>query len=118
MKISIADISAPVNGLVPPLKGADVFISTILASALELKIGTVTAAKEAGIKRFVPCESGTIYLPKGYDEAKDRICLSSPSQVPREENVQNTRNFDERRCGVERRCPQPYQAAFRSLHVH
>ncbi|KAE9376097.1 isoflavone reductase family protein [Stipitochalara longipes BDJ] len=72
VRILIADISSPINELVPLLKGFDIFISAISGGALLAQMGIVTAAKEAGIKRFVPCGFATICPPGGVMKLRDQ----------------------------------------------
>lgn len=55
VKIVVADINAPVDELVPLLKGVDVTISAIDAGSQLAQRNLATAAKKAGVKRFVPC---------------------------------------------------------------
>ncbi|PMD53509.1 uncharacterized protein K444DRAFT_646709 [Hyaloscypha bicolor E] len=60
VKILIADISSPIEELATLLKGVYVFISAISRMALMEQVSVVMAAKEAGVKRFVPCGFATV----------------------------------------------------------
>ncbi|KAF7327144.1 Glycoside hydrolase [Mycena kentingensis (nom. inval.)] len=72
--IRVAEPTGPVDELAAALQGADVVISTIGASGQLDQIPLVTAAKQAGVKRFVPCAFITVAPPGGAmllrDEAK------------------------------------------------
>ncbi|OTB00567.1 hypothetical protein M426DRAFT_15375 [Hypoxylon sp. CI-4A] len=54
-----ADLRGPKEDLVSILKGVDVVISTIIYTNLDDQIPLAEAAKEAGVKRFVPSEFST-----------------------------------------------------------
>lgn len=63
MIIRFADLSGPSEALVSALSGVDVLISAISAgSQLEQK-ALASAAREAGVKRFLPCGFTTIAPP-------------------------------------------------------
>ncbi|KAN0112330.1 isoflavone reductase family protein [Hyaloscypha variabilis] len=72
VKVLIADISSPIDELVPLLKGFDVFISAISGMALLAQMNIVSAAKEAGVKRFVPCGFATVCPPGGVMKLRDQ----------------------------------------------
>ncbi|PGH27363.1 hypothetical protein AJ80_00841 [Polytolypa hystricis UAMH7299] len=59
------DLEAPLQTLVAALKDIDILISAIGPMALLTQIPLATAAKEAGVKRFVPCAFITIAPPDG-----------------------------------------------------
>ncbi|KAH6666963.1 isoflavone reductase family protein [Halenospora varia] len=63
VKILIADISSPADDLVSVLSGTDVLISTIGGMAQLAQMNLVTAAKKAGVKRFIPCDFASICPP-------------------------------------------------------
>ncbi|KAK6971974.1 glycoside hydrolase [Favolaschia claudopus] len=72
VKIVIVDIvSAPIEDLVKVLTGIDVFISAIDAMGQSSQLRLVTAAKEAGVKRFVPCAWITVCPPGGVMKLRD-----------------------------------------------
>lgn len=76
IKVVAADLSGPQEDLVAVLKGADVVISAVTASALKEQIPLASAAKAAGVKRFVPCSFATVSAPRGVmklSEIKDDI---------------------------------------------
>lgn len=50
-----ADLKGPKQALADILTGIDVVISCVPFSALQDQIPFAEAAKEAGVKRFVPC---------------------------------------------------------------
>ncbi|KAI1208502.1 NAD(P)-binding protein [Annulohypoxylon truncatum] len=54
-----ADLTGPKEELVKILTGADVVISCIVFSSFNDQIPLAEAAKEAGVKRFVPCDFAT-----------------------------------------------------------
>lgn len=64
MSIIVGDVAAPAAELVPHLKGVDIVVSALGPNAQLAQIGWVDAAKEAGVKRFVPCGYTTI-SPRG-----------------------------------------------------
>ncbi|KAJ7055592.1 hypothetical protein C8F01DRAFT_1030149 [Mycena amicta] len=53
--LRVVDIEGPLQHVVDALKGVDVLISTIDAGSQLAQLQLATAAKEAGVKRFVPC---------------------------------------------------------------
>ncbi|KAK7423063.1 hypothetical protein QQZ08_009230 [Neonectria magnoliae] len=65
-----ADLQGPQESLVRILKGIDVVISTIHYQALGDEIPLATAAKAAGVKRYVPCFFATV-APKGIMHLRD-----------------------------------------------
>jgi hypothetical protein len=66
------DLSGPHATLVDQLKNMDVLISCITWEHLEDQITWIEAAKEAGVKRFVPSE-WVGPAPKGIINIKDRV---------------------------------------------
>ncbi|GJC86274.1 isoflavone reductase-like protein [Colletotrichum liriopes] len=60
-----AECSGSEAALVQTLQGADVVISAVSAYALKDQIPLATAAKKAGVKRFVPCSFATVTPPRG-----------------------------------------------------
>ncbi|KAK6971953.1 glycoside hydrolase [Favolaschia claudopus] len=72
LKIRIVDIvEAPVEDLVQVLNGIDVFISAIDMMSQLSQLRLVTAAKQAGVKRFVPCAFITVCPPGGVMPMRD-----------------------------------------------
>jgi len=71
IKIRVGDIGGPIEGLVDILAGVDVLISAIDAMSQLAQIQLVTAAKEAGVKRFVPCAFTTVAPPGGVMALRD-----------------------------------------------
>ena len=70
------DLSCPHQKLVNQLKDVDVLISCITWEHLDLQLPWIEAAKEAGVKRFVPSEwVGS--CPKGVHWIKDHVCICS-----------------------------------------
>ncbi|KNG81811.1 isoflavone reductase family protein [Aspergillus nomiae NRRL 13137] len=65
VKIIAADITGPVDELANILRGFDVVISAIDALSMHLQENLVTAAKQADVKRFVPCSFITVCPPGG-----------------------------------------------------
>ena len=78
VKILVADISSPVEELVPLLHGVDIFISAISGMALLEQMGIVTAAKRAGVKRFVPCAFATVCPAGGVMRLRDQVSPRNP----------------------------------------
>lgn len=76
VKILIADISSPVEELVPLMHRVDIFISAISGTALLEQMGIVTAAKRAGVKRFVPCGFVTVCPAGGVMRLRDHVSLA------------------------------------------
>jgi hypothetical protein len=63
-------VAAPAAELVPHLKGIDIVVSCLGANAQLAQLGWVDAAKDAGVKRFVPCGYTTI-SPRGAMRIRD-----------------------------------------------
>ncbi|KAH9890175.1 NAD(P)-binding protein [Xylariomycetidae sp. FL2044] len=75
IKVVLADLTGPKQDLVRVLQGADVLISCIVAFKLLDQIPLAEAAKEAGVKRFVPCNFSTP-APRGvtyFTDQKDDV---------------------------------------------
>ncbi|OJD30594.1 isoflavone reductase family protein [Diplodia corticola] len=60
VKVVIADINGPTEELVSIQTGVDVTISAIDAMSQLAQMNLATAAKKAGVKRFVPCAWTTV----------------------------------------------------------
>jgi len=60
VEIRVVDIAGSIDDLVSALSGIDVFISAIDADTQLAQNNIATAAKKAGVKRFVPCGFTTI----------------------------------------------------------
>ncbi|KAJ6605407.1 hypothetical protein DFH09DRAFT_1121335 [Mycena vulgaris] len=71
VKIRIVDIGGPIEALVESLAGIDVLISTIDAMSQLAQLSLATAAKQAGVKRFVPCAFITVAPPGGAMALRD-----------------------------------------------
>ncbi|KAJ7982981.1 hypothetical protein DFH06DRAFT_978420 [Mycena polygramma] len=71
IKIRIADIEGPVEKLVESLAGVDILINAIDAMSQLAQLQLATAAKEAGVKRFVPCAFTTVVPPGGIMAMRD-----------------------------------------------
>ena len=76
VKITVADITGPVDELATVLRGFDVVISAIDALSMHAQENLVTAAKQAGVKRFVPCAFITVCPPGGVFRLRDEVFLS------------------------------------------
>lgn len=77
VSIRIADIAGPVDELAVQLEGVDILISAIDARSLLSQIDLATAAKKAGVKRFVPCNFASITPPGGVMLLRDLVSLST-----------------------------------------
>ncbi|GAB1196479.1 hypothetical protein APSETT444_005750 [Aspergillus pseudonomiae] len=71
VKIIAADITGPVDELANILRDFDVVISAIDALSMHVQENLVTAAKQAGVKRFVPCAFITVCPPGGVFRLRD-----------------------------------------------
>ncbi|KAJ7157946.1 hypothetical protein C8R43DRAFT_1095980 [Mycena crocata] len=65
VKIRVADIGGRIEELVRVLEGMDVVVSAIDALSQLAQLQLATAAKQAGVKRFVPCAFTTVAPPGG-----------------------------------------------------
>ncbi|KAJ7769312.1 hypothetical protein B0H16DRAFT_1517440 [Mycena metata] len=72
VNIRVANIEGPIEDLVDVLSGVDVLISAIDSGNQLAQIQLATAAKEAGVKRFIPCAFITITPPGGVMALRDR----------------------------------------------
>jgi len=72
VNIRVADIEGPLEDLVKSLAGVDVLISAISAGGQLAQLQLATAAKEAGVKRFVPCAFTTVAPPGGVMSLRDQ----------------------------------------------
>ncbi|KAK6816110.1 hypothetical protein RU639_009054 [Aspergillus parasiticus] len=71
VKIIATDITGPVDELASILRDFDVVISAIDALSMHAQENLVTAAKQAGVKRFVPCAFITVCPPGGVFRLRD-----------------------------------------------
>ncbi|KAJ7764698.1 hypothetical protein B0H16DRAFT_1673933 [Mycena metata] len=72
VNIRVADIEGPLEKLVKTLAGIDVLISAIDTGGQLAQLQLATAAKEAGVKRFVPCAFTTVAPPGGVMALRDQ----------------------------------------------
>lgn len=82
VRIVAADLRGPEDDLVGLLKGADVVISTIVATALLDQIPLINAAKKAGVGRLIPCTFATACPPAGVMKLREMVsrdCFAPPS---------------------------------------
>lgn len=82
VKVVAADLRGPEDDLVSLLKGADVVISTIVATALLDQIPLANAAKKAGVGRFIPCTFATACPPAGVMGLRDMVSRCCPAPFP------------------------------------
>ncbi|PCG90888.1 Hypothetical protein PENO1_096830 [Penicillium occitanis (nom. inval.)] len=59
------DLTAPEDELAEALKGIDIVVSSVGPSDQHIQINIATAAKAAGVKRFIPCGFITVCAPGG-----------------------------------------------------
>lgn len=78
MKIRQCDLTAPEDELAVALKGMDIVVSCVGPSDQHIQNGIATAAKAAGVKRFIPCGFITICAPGGIMWLRDEVCRSCP----------------------------------------
>ncbi|KAF8205209.1 hypothetical protein K438DRAFT_1964297 [Mycena galopus ATCC 62051] len=71
VKVHVIDIGGSLDELVLVFTGIDVLISAIDAMSQLAQLQLVTAAKQAGVKRFVPCSFITVAPPGGVMELRD-----------------------------------------------
>ncbi|KAJ7137577.1 hypothetical protein C8R43DRAFT_1019729 [Mycena crocata] len=71
VKIRVADLDGSVEELADVLNGIDLLISAIGATAQLAQMNLATAAKKAGVKRFVPCGFITVTPPGGVMALRD-----------------------------------------------
>ncbi|KAJ7473942.1 hypothetical protein FB451DRAFT_1351479 [Mycena latifolia] len=71
VKIRIVDIEGAIEHVVESLAGIDVLISAIDAMSQLAQLSLATAAKKAGVKRFVPCAFTTVAPPGGVMGLRD-----------------------------------------------
>lgn len=73
VRVVAADLKGPEDDLVNLLKGADVVISSINATALLDQIPLADAAKKAGVGRFIPCTFATACPPTGVMKLRETV---------------------------------------------
>ncbi|KAI0847983.1 isoflavone reductase family protein [Daldinia vernicosa] len=85
VRIVAADLTGPKDDLVKAVTGIDIVISCIVFSSLGDQIPLAEAAKQAGVKRFVPCNFSTP-APRGvmdmYDEKDDILAAIQRLYLP------------------------------------
>jgi hypothetical protein len=73
VKIIVADTNGSIEELTRVLRGYDIVISAIDAVSMHQQIGLATAAKKAGVKRFVPCAFITVCPPGDVMVMRDEV---------------------------------------------
>lgn len=69
------DLRAPTEGVVKILTGQDVIVPAISIPATGEQMPLATAAKAAGVKRFMPCFYAPVAPPKGAVALRDTVSL-------------------------------------------
>jgi len=90
VKLRVVELSAPEDELVKSLSGVNILISAIGPHDLLQQKTLVKAAKEANIKRFVPCAWITICPPKGVMVLRDEVWVPSRPLYTRKFFIQET----------------------------
>lgn len=108
VQVVAADLRGPVDDLVSLLKGADVVISSINATALLDQIPLVDAAKKAGVGRFIPCTFATASPPTGVMVLRETV--SRNRHPHRTSSVADDL--------AEGESPQPHQKDIPPVHHH
>lgn len=72
------DLSGPEDKLVEALKEIDVVVCSVSATEQYAQIPLATAAKKAGVKRFVPCSFITVAPPGGIMILRDWVSFFNP----------------------------------------
>jgi NmrA-like family len=73
VEVQIGDATDEIEVLIAILKDIDVVISAISAESQLAQLALVTAAKQAGVKRFVPCGFITVAPAGGVMELRDQV---------------------------------------------
>lgn len=73
VEIRVGDLGDGVEKLKKLLEGVDTFISAVSSIAITAQEDLVRASKEAGVKRFIPCDFGTPGA-KGVRLLHDSVC--------------------------------------------
>jgi hypothetical protein len=73
VEVRIGDATDSIEVLVAILKDIGVVISAISAGSQLAQLALVTAAKQAGVKRFVPCAFITVARAGGVMELRDQV---------------------------------------------
>jgi NAD(P)H-binding len=74
--VRTCDLTAPAEELAQALSGIDTVISCVGTTDQHTQINVATAAKAAGVKRFIPCAFITICAPGGIMYLRDEVCSS------------------------------------------
>lgn len=82
VKIAAVDLNGPEDELVNVLTDVDVVISAVHPSAFQDQIPLANAAKQAGVKRFIPCSFATTCPPRGVMTLREMVSLNKP-ELPR-----------------------------------
>lgn len=76
MEIRIVDLeSESVEQLRDHIKGADVVIAALAVKQFGLQTALIKASKEAGVKRFIPCDWATAAV-RGIRDNYDEVSTS------------------------------------------
>jgi len=77
VEVRPVDFQGPQEKLVGALQGTCIVVSAIGPLDQLDQIPLATAAKVAGVKRFVPCGFTTVAPPGGEMTMRDAVCISS-----------------------------------------
>jgi uncharacterized protein YbjT (DUF2867 family) len=72
VRVVLADLDGPKKELVKLLKDVDTVICSVIFNKMDVQVPLAEAAKEAGVKRFVPCFWGTP-APRGVQKLYDEV---------------------------------------------
>ena len=81
VKIIATDLRGSEIEVVKALEGIDILISAIDPGELTDQIVLASAAKTAGVKRFVPCMFGTVAPPRGVMVLRDPVRKSNTKAI-------------------------------------
>lgn len=73
--LQVVDLDGPVDEIAKLLAGVDVVISTMTLMSLPQELSLISAAKKAGVGRFVPSFFGPVCPPKGGMPLRDAVSL-------------------------------------------
>lgn len=75
VRVIAADITGPEDEIVEALRDTDTVIAALTIDSLPHQVALATAAKKAGVKRFVPSFFATAAAPKGVTKIRDVVSV-------------------------------------------
>lgn len=93
MKTIAVDLNGSLKGIVSSLVGIEVAICSVLPDVVNEQLALATAAKEAGVSRFVPNFWGPVMPARGISDIREAVGYKAQSWSWLKTNNEVERNY-------------------------